>query len=211
MGTLVTYRGGERLFAATLARLAPPLARSGYVGYLNINTIVNERGVWPLELTCRFGYPGFAILSALHDASWAELFRAMLARRRGALPAAFPTHDGFAVGVVLTVPPFPYAHGYEQLSKGMPIHVDPALDATDRRHLHLGEVALEDGQLVAAGMVGYLMVVTGRGADVAAARREAYRRAARIHVPNLRYRSDIGVRFDAGERARLEALGWLGP
>jgi phosphoribosylamine--glycine ligase len=211
MGTLVTYRGSERLFAATLARMAAPLARSGYVGYINLNTIVNERGVWPLELTCRFGYPGFAILSALHQGSWADLFQAMLARRRGGGPARFPTHDGYAVGVVLTLPPFPYAHGYEQLSKGLPVALRADLDAADQRHLHLGEVALEDGQLVAAGMVGYLMVVTGRGADVAAARADAYARAAKVHVPNLRYRSDIGVRFIAHERVRLEALGWLPP
>lgn len=205
MGTLVTYRGSERLFAATLARLAAPLARGGYVGYINLNTIVNERGVWPLELTCRFGYPGFAILSALHQGGWAELLGGMLGRRR----RPFPTHDGYAVGVVLTVPPFPYAQGYAELGKGLPVIFRADLDDEDRRHLHLGEVALAEGQLVTAGLVGYVMVVTGRGATPEEARRDAYARVAKVHVPNLRYRTDIGARFIAEDRARLEALGWL--
>jgi phosphoribosylamine--glycine ligase len=206
MGTLVTYRGSERLFAATLGRLAAPLAQSGYVGYANLNLIVNEHGAWPLELTCRFGYPGFAILSALQKDGWADLLWRMLRRER-----SFATHDGFAVGVVLTVPPFPYAHRYEELSKGMPIHLRDDLDDADRAHLHYGEVALEHGQLVTAGSVGYVMVVTGRGETAAEAQASAYARVAKVHVPNVRYRPDIGDRFIARERQQLVELGWLDP
>lgn len=206
MGTLVTYRDSERLFEATLGRLADVLAASGYVGYVNLNTIVNQGGVWPLELTCRFGYPGFPILSALHRCGWSDIFRSMLARDRR---EPFPTHDGYAVGVVVTVPPFPYAEGYEELSKGMPVTLVDLTDE-DRRHVHLSEVALVGGQLVTAGMIGYILVVTGRGATPEQARAEAYARVAKVYIPNMRYRTDIGVRFVAQDRARLEALGWIG-
>lgn len=211
MGTLVTYRGAEPLFQATLARMAAPLAQSGYVGYVNLNTIVNERGIWPLEFTCRFGYPGFAIVSALHRCGWDDVLRKML---RHDLPGGrtFPTHDGFAVGVVLTVPPFPYSHGYAELSKGTPITLRPGLTAEDHQHLHFCEVAREsDGQLVTSGLVGYVMVVTGRGPDVQVARTEAYRRVGLVCIPNVRYRLDIGARFLAQDRTRLIDLGWLEP
>jgi phosphoribosylamine--glycine ligase len=206
MGTLVTYRGSERLFDATLGRLAGLLAASGYVGYVNLNTMVNLDGVWPLELTCRFGYPGPPILSALHRCGWSEIFRRMLTRDRS---APFPTHDGYAVGVVVTVPPFPYSEGYDELSKGMPVTLIDLSDE-DRRHVHLSEVALEGGQLVTAGMIGYILVVTGRGATPEEARADAYARVAKVYIPNMRYRTDIGLRFLAEDRAHLEALGWLG-
>lgn len=206
MGTLVTYRGAERLFDATLARLAPLLSADGYVGYINLNTIVNEQGIWPLEFTTRFGYPGFSILGALHDGDdWATILKMMAAGRGG----SFRTHDGYALGVVLTVPPFPYSSGYAELSRGAPISFRDELTTEDCDFLHYGETALRDGQLVTSGSVGYVMVVTGRGATAEIARAEAYRRAALVVIPNMRYRTDIGDRFIAGERARLEALGYL--
>ena len=204
MGTVVTYRGAERLFDATLGRLAPLLRDSHYVGYVNLNMIVNDEGPWPLELTCRFGYPGFAILSALHAEPWDAILR----RLGDGKETTLDTHAGLAVGVVLTVPPFPYPDGYERLSKGMPICFRRDLDDDDRAAMHYGEVRLESGQLVTAGQIGYVMVVTGRGGTVDEARKQAYARAEKVVIPNVRYRVDIGATFE-GERAGLVRLGWL--
>jgi phosphoribosylamine--glycine ligase len=55
MGTVVTYRGAGKIFDATLARFQDLLASSGYCGYINLNAIINEHGIWPLEFTARFG------------------------------------------------------------------------------------------------------------------------------------------------------------
>lgn len=205
MGTLVSYRGADRLFDATLGRLAPALAQSGYVGYVNLNMIVNEGGPWPLELTCRFGYPGFAILSALQAEPWDALLERM-ARGQG---PTFETHAGYAVGIVLTVPPFPYPDGYERLSKGLPILFRSDFEEADHAFVHFSEVAEEEGSLVTAGQIGYVMVVTGRGETVAEARRDAYARAAKVVIPNVRYRLDIGAAYENADHAELVRLGWL--
>ena len=207
MGTLVTYEGAERFMAATLGRMAPSLAASGYVGYVNLNTIVNDDGVWPLEFTTRFGYPGYAILDALHPAGggWSEILRLMISRER----LEFATEPGYAVGVVLTVPPFPYPYHYDQLSKGAPISFARGMTDDERARLHFAEVALRDGRLVTSGSVGYVMVATGAGATVPDAQRAAYDLARKVQVPNVRYRTDIGDKFVARERAEMVRLGWL--
>jgi len=224
MGTLVTYRRSERLFRETLGRMESPLREGGYRGYININTIVDDDGVHPLEFTCRFGYPGFAILQPLQRCGWPALFR----RMQGDHPQAgalFPTRDGYCVGVVLTVPPFPYAAGYDRLSKGLPVLFRRPLDEEDRDNVHLGEVALHGArpgralppeeadrhQLVTSGVVGYVMVVTGCGLTVAQARAAAYERVAAVCLPNGRHRLDIGERFMATDESRLQDLGWLSP
>jgi phosphoribosylamine---glycine ligase len=203
MGTLVSYRGADKLFSATLGRVAPLLRAARHVGYVNLNMIVNDQGAYPLEFTCRFGVPGFAILSALQRDPWDVL----LCKVCDGEPH-FDTHDGYAVGVVLTVPPFPYPDGYERLSKGMPITLHE-LDAREREHLHYGEVRLLGDQLLTAGQIGYVMVVTGRGRSVAEARERAYGTARKVVVPNVRYRTDIGLAFEQGEHAELARLGWL--
>jgi phosphoribosylamine--glycine ligase len=206
MGTVVTYRGARRMFEATLSRLAPILEESGYCGYINLNTIVNEKGVWPLELTSRFGYPGFAILDSLHDDDWGAILSGLTRRNIDSIR----TKDGFSVGVVLTVPPFPYSDGYDQLGRGTPICFRDSLTEEDRRSLHYGEVTMQDGELRTAGMIGYALVVTGVGATIEKARADVYERVDKVVIPNGRYRQDIGVKLMEKDWARLKALGWIG-
>ena len=204
MGTVVTYEKADSLFSKTLSLMAPLLAKHGYCGYINLNTIINDAGIWPLEFTCRFGYPGFAILDALHIQGWEEVLLAMCGRRNG-----FTVKPGYAVGVVLTTPPFPYLADGRRLCRGMPVSWREALSAEDQHHVHYGEVALVDGQPVIAGDSGYVLVVTGSGTDIELARQGAYRLIERAVVPNGRYRTDIGERLVRQDARELQRLGYL--
>ena len=78
MGTVATFCGAEILFEEVLAPLEPSFRKAGHVGWINLNLIINEDGIWPLEFTCRFGYPGFAVLEPLQGLNWGELFAALL-------------------------------------------------------------------------------------------------------------------------------------
>jgi phosphoribosylamine--glycine ligase len=205
MGTVATFERSERFFNLTLARLEPRLRDGGYLGYINLNTIVNEQGIWPLEFTCRFGYPGYAVLDPIQETSWGELFRAMATRSR----APFRTRPGMSVGIVLSTPPFPYTRKQVPEPVGLPVLFD-GLDEQDLAHVHYGEVGLDgSGQLVTSGLYGWTLVVTGVGPDLADAKERAYRLAGRVFAPSLRYRLDIGERLIAGDYARLEELGLL--
>jgi phosphoribosylamine---glycine ligase len=203
MGTVASYQGSDRLFDASLALLEPKLREAGHVGYVNLNTIVNADGVWPLELTCRFGYPGYAVLEPLQALSWSQLFAKMIAKEGG----RFPTLPGFSLAVVLSTPPFPWS----RLELDMPVGLPVLLDGVDPRQVHLGEVGLDEGQLVTSGLYGWTAVVTGLGASAAEAKREAYAAAERIYAPNIRYRLDIGDKLIGGDYQRLVEWGWLPP
>ncbi len=205
MGTVVSYRGSRRLFDAVLAPLAPLLRDSGYCGYINVNLIVNDEGLWPLEFTSRFGYPGYAICEALHTEDWAEIFSRMVNRRSLALP----TRAGFSVGVVLTVPPFPYRAGYEALSKGNPVFFEDGMTAAEHGRLALAEVARVHGQLCMSGATGYLGVATGTGSSVGEANQQALAVARKVHSPNMRYRTDIGDRVASHDWRELQRMGWV--
>ena len=205
MGTVATFDRSDALFDRTLARLAPSLRANGYVGYINLNTIVNDAGVWPLEFTCRFGYPGFAVLEPLQALPWADLFATMVTRSSVDLPV----RPGFALGVVLTTRPFPFIRHHVPEPTGLPILFDPELDPHQQEHLHFGEVGWPDGAPATAGYHGWTGVATGTGATVAEAQAAAYALAGRVVVPNLRYRNDIGDRLIAGDLDRLEELGVL--
>lgn len=207
MGTVATYEGTSDFFNRTLALVAPLLKLYGYCGYINLNTIVNADGIWPLEFTCRFGYPGYSILEPLQKTPWPEMFKMMLSKSHG----SFETLPGFSLGVVMTTRPFPYSRTLVPEPIGLPIMFDGGLSEKDSRNFHYGEMALVDGQYVTAGCHGWTAVVTGTGPTILLARQEAYQLAERVVVPNSRYRNDIGMKLLEVELATLERLGILPP
>ena len=202
MGTVATFERTSRFFDRTLGKIAGLLRRHGHVGYVNLNTIVNDAGIWPLEFTCRFGYPGFAVLEPLQKTSWAELFGSMVGQS-----GVFATHPGFSVGVVLTTPPFPYSRKQVDEPVGLPIMLASTLDALDRKHIHYCEVGEHNKALVTSGLYGWTMVVTGTGSTITQAREAAYSRVRAVSVPNGRYRLDIGEKLISRDLARVESLG----
>jgi phosphoribosylamine--glycine ligase len=206
MGTIATFERSRGFFERTLKRMTPMLAAGGYCGYINLNTIVNARGIWPLEFTCRFGYPGFAVLGPLQKTRWGELFGAMI--RRNGNATMLP---GFCAAIVLTTPPFPYDRDIVEEPVGLPVIFDGQLSEQDREHLYYGEVGIVNGQLVTSGLYGWTMVATAVSDSIEQARIIAGALADRIIVPNVRYRRDIGSALIEGDFARVEDLGFLGP
>jgi phosphoribosylamine--glycine ligase len=205
MGTVATFDRTQRFFDLTLAKMVPLLRGRGHVGYINLNTIVNVDGIWPLEFTCRFGYPGFAVLDPLQALGWGELFRSMVAGSR----PDFPTRPGFSVGVLMTTPPFPYTRKQIEEPVGLPVMFEEPLTAEDADNIHYGEIGIAAGEFVTSGLYGWTLVVTGLGSTIAAARAAAYDRIGKITIPNARYRLDIGNRLIIGDYRKLEALGLL--
>ena len=45
------WSGPNQLFNQTLLKMEPVLASEGYVGYIDLNCIVNNHGIYPLEFT----------------------------------------------------------------------------------------------------------------------------------------------------------------
>ena len=207
MGTLASYEHAERLFDATLGRVAPQLARAGHVGYVNLNLIVDERGVWPLEFTCRFGNPGFAVLAALQQDGWGDL----LARMAEGGATRFATVPGWSVAIVLTVPPFPAECPGSPPGDDVPVFFHQVPDGGEAAHYHFVDMRREDGQLLCHRRSGHMMIVTGTGPTVQTAQDAARTRARNVVAPEVRWRADIGDRFLSGEAERLRRLGWLPP
>ena len=205
MGTVVTYRGANLIFERSLLHLESILKDSGYCGYINLNMIANAEGIWPLEFTSRFGYPGFCICAALQQDPWEAIFKRML--KKTSLFIA--TDSGFAVGIVLNVPPFPYNYGYELLSKGLPILFQPSISETDKQNIYFSEVALEGSSLVTSGAIGNVATVVGTGNTIEQARMQANYLAEKIIVPNIRYRQDIGTNLHLLELKQLADWGYV--
>ncbi|MFA5877756.1 MAG: phosphoribosylglycinamide synthetase C domain-containing protein [Candidatus Staskawiczbacteria bacterium] len=201
MGTLMYWSPSNEIFRNTLLRIKDDLAKSGYVGYIDINCIANAKGIYPLEFTARFGYPTISIQMEGMAQPWGD-FLYKIARKE---TAEIKTKKGFQIGVVVVVPPFPYDDPGESF-----IYKDLSIifKKTNPEGVHLGDVKLINNVWVIAGNSGYVLVITGSGVTVEEARKQVYARLKNILIQNMYYRTDIGLKW-FGDSDRLQTWGYL--
>lgn len=202
MGTSMYWSQPTTIFKETLEKMKPALVQSGYVGYIDLNCIVNSRGIYPLEFTSRFGYPTISIQMEGIASPWGDFLHAIANK----MPYDFRSKRGFQIGVVVAVPPFPFVDmaEFKKYSEDATIlFKKPVFDG-----LHPGDVKLVEGDWRLAGYSGYALIVTGSGSTMEVARKQTYERIKNIMIPNMFYRTDIGVRWFT-DSDKLHTWGYL--
>ena len=201
MGTLMYWSGPNTIFKTTLEKMKDDIKKSGYVGYIDINCIANARGIYPLEFTCRFGYPHISIAM---EGIISEMGEFLYSIAKGE-SYELKTKKGFQLGVCCAVPPFPYYDKEE-----MDIYRDLSIifKKPSMEGIRFGDLKKVDGSWRIAGESGYVLVVTGSGTTVDDARKQAYGRIDNILLQNMFYRTDIGLGWYE-DSDRLQTWGYL--
>ena len=202
MGTSMFWSGANQLFTQTLLKMEPVLASEGYVGYIDLNCIVNNHGIYPLEFTSRFGYPTISIQQAGMITPIGQFFWDLA---NGNDPK-LKTRSGFQIGVRIVVPPFPFDDDetFDSFSKNSVI----VFKKPPQDEMHIEDVKQVNGQWLVAGTSGVILIVVGLGATMKQAQAQVYSRIKNVLIPNMYYRTDIGDRW-VEDSDRLHNWGYL--
>jgi phosphoribosylamine--glycine ligase len=177
----------ESLTAEVTALIVQPvveeLALRGvpFSGLLYAGLVLTGTGPQVIEFNCRFGDPETQAVLALLGTPLGGL---LMATATGALAEQPPLEWAPGAAVVVVVA----AEGYP----GIPRTGDVITGSDGAGVLHAGTRRRDDGAVVSAG--GRVLSVVGTGADLVAARKQAYQRVEQVHLPGGHYRSDIGLR-----------------
>ena len=189
MGTSMFWSNPNRLYNATLKKFEETLSQQNYIGYIDINCIVNGNGIYPLEFTSRFGYPTIFIQQASLMTPIGEFLYELAIGKL----TSFKVKSGFHLGTRLVVPPFPYndKKTFDSFSKNNAIiFKKPSLEG-----VHFEDVKLVKGEWVITGHNGVVLVITASGPTMKQAQALLKSRLSNIIIPNMYYRNDIGDRW----------------
>ncbi|MDP3964872.1 MAG: phosphoribosylglycinamide synthetase C domain-containing protein [bacterium] len=202
MGATMFWSGPNRLFNQTIGKMESKLAEERFVGYVDLNCIVNGNGIYPLEFTPRFGYPTISVQQEGMITPIGE-FLADLAYGRD---PHLKVKKGFQIGIRVVVPPFPYRDKktFDSYSKGATV----VFKKKNLEGIHIEDVKLTNDQWVVTGSAGVALIVAGTGTTMKQAQQQAYNRIQNILIPNMYYRMDIGDRWYE-DNDKLHTWGYL--
>ena len=200
-GTVLAYVRKSKLADAVLSPVSAALKRMGYVGYIDVNCIIDETGKpWPLEFTMRPGWPTFNIQQHLHQRMECPI--TWLHDLALGNDTANFIYDKPAVGDVLSIPDYPNSHITRKEVVGVPVYGITEGDWHWLSPCEMMFASYPDQKDPSASIVGpatagdYVCVVHGHNDTIQEARQKVYRRLKTLLVPNSpMYRTDIGLRL----------------
>jgi phosphoribosylamine---glycine ligase len=193
MGTSGFWINESSLFQSTLKKIEQTLQEKGYIGSVDINCIVNGNGIYPLEFTCRFGYPQTHLMQEGILEPWGELLWKLAHGQNFTIK----TKRGFQVCALIVVPPFPFndLKTFETFSQ-------------DAVGFHIQDLRVVNNEWLITGEEGIAMVVSGNGVTMQEARKQMYNRISNVILNNMYYRTDIGERWSE-DCDKLISWGYL--
>lgn len=212
MGNLMWYDNSNgRFFEATIGKLRPYLQEVDFRGDIDINCFINEKGVYPIEVTARLGCPITHSQSVMHVSPWYEFLGAVADGRQYDLRH----RDGYCIALTLALPPFPYegALASEYSSEGLELLFSESLTKEELSNIHFEAIEKrtdETGErFFVTHSIGYTVFVTGFGTTVDEAQERVYSLAKKVIIPKVFYRTDIGDSFKRSDKEMLERWGWI--
>lgn len=199
--TFMFWSGPNKIFNNTLKKMEQKLVEEGYVGYIDINCIVNSNGIYPLEWTARFGYPTISIQQEGMITPIGEFFYELA---KGEKPK-LKVKTGFQMGIRIVVPPFPFKdkETFEVKSKDSVVFFKKPTEG-----IHIEDIKLVNGEWLITGTAGVALIVCGTGQTMKQTQNQVYTRVKNIIIPHMYYRDDIGERWFE-DSDKLHTWGYL--
>ena len=190
-----------------LLKLTDILREHRYVGPIDVNCVINDKGFYGLEFTPRFGYDAFpTMLYTLFSSDFGS-FISECVNGNGIRTGL---NAGFGCGVRLTIPPWP--------SEGSPKKTSiRGFEERDKQSFYPYGAMLVDEELQSCGSDGSLGVINCSGGSISEGFAKAYEIISRLEISNVQYRTDLPSIFlsDFREIQRIldgqdESEGWIG-
>jgi phosphoribosylamine--glycine ligase len=191
--------GTNHIIEEGIKLMEPVLREFNYIGPIDLNSIINEQGVWALEFTPRFGYDALPAFLELFEGDIGEDLIAPLARNEH--PKEFILKGGYGSALRVNVPPYPSDQFHHE--GNVPVR---GFERKDRPHLFFYDVMFnERDQLVSSPAYGAIVAVTGHAFNSEDAFEGPLALAKKAKIPEKMYRTDLAGVLDT-DIARFNRL-----
>jgi phosphoribosylamine-glycine ligase len=200
MGTVIKWEADGKLYRDTLFKMKNVLKELGYVGYADMDFIVNDKGPFFLEWTIRFGYPLLSgQLTSLQDINFGKFMYDCAIGKKPDFRVA--DERRWCTIVCINTPPIFQGERFTVYN----------VDIKDL-NIGLADVIYEDGVLVnlptQTALYQRLLNVVGTGRRVEESVINAYKRVAKVRMKDITYRNDIGQSLVEENLEYLIGLGY---
>lgn len=190
----ITQRVAKDPLADILLALEPHLVGLDHIGDFSIGVGIDKKGkAWPFEFTVRIGYPAWFLQIASIEGDPLQWMRDLIDGKD-----TLKVSRDVCCGVVCAQPPYPSEKFKPEECEGEPISFDEKV----RNQIHPCAVMLGTGPVMDGDKIvdaptwqttaPYVLVATGLGETVRAAKEDCYAAVKSVSFPDMMYRTDIG-------------------